>query len=77
MEIFPLFNHSELEDRLLCIETLSLQELAWLTHEAEFLDSDVLMMEIADEVLKRKDKSLFRELYCQCWEQHAYDRGYH
>lgn len=53
---------------------MTTEDLAWLTHEAEWLSDDISVMKLADVAMHRPD---FGEVYRGIWPQHAKARGYH
>jgi hypothetical protein len=59
-------------DRTLSL--LSLEDLAWLAHEAEHYSDDVSIGQIA---MATADQQEFGETYRRIWPEHAKVRGYH
>lgn len=62
------------------LSKLSVEELAWLAHEAELEEDDVTQMHIdsLDSLLVMGDETeTFLSAYRATWTKHAKFRGYH
>lgn len=62
----------EASDRTLSL--LSMEDLAWLAHEAEQYNDDISQGQIATATENQQE---FGETYRRLWPQHAKLRGYH
>lgn len=58
------------------LHSMTLDELAWLMHEAERYEDDILVMEITDAADKRYFRADFAEAYRRLWPEHARACGY-
>lgn len=65
------------QDKPELLRNLSIEELAWLAHEAEHDEDDVTQMNIDSLLTNSTETESFLSAYRETWARHAKFRGYH
>ena len=59
------------------LSSLSIEELSWLAHEAEYEEDDITQMHIDSLLTSSVETENFLSAYRATWTKHAKFRGYH